>query len=327
MRRREFITLLGGAVAVWPLAVHAQQLKARIGLVSIGADPSNPLVFIPFLQQMRDLGYIDGDNIVFEKRFAAGHDDLINGFVADLVRRQVDIIVVTGQRESIAATRATSSIPIVTIVNPDPIAMGMAQSLSNPGGNVTGLTTIDFSMYGKRIELLKQAVPGLSRAGLIVSQGNPTFKPNSEWARDVETAARSLGISLDVIEFNGDAVEAAIAAVAAGGSKGLIGSFDGVIIGRRKEIAEIAIRQKLPTIFASRQNVEAGGLMSYLANVADLSRRAAFFVDRILKGAKAADLPIEQPTKFELVINLKTAKALGLNLPPTLLALADEVIE
>ena len=174
MRRREFITLLGGAAAAWPLTGRAQQLKSRIDLVSIGADPSNPVVFIPFLQQMRDLGYIDGDNIVFEKRFAAGHDDLINGYVADLVQRQVDIIVVTGLRESIAATRATASIPIVTIVNPDPIALGMAQSLSNPGGNVTGLTTTDFSMYGKRIELLKQAVPGLSRAGLIVSQGNPT---------------------------------------------------------------------------------------------------------------------------------------------------------
>jgi putative ABC transport system substrate-binding protein len=327
MRRREFITLLGGAAAAWPLTGRAQQLKSRIGLVSIGADPSNPVVFIPFLQQMRDLGYIDGDNIVFEKRFAAGHDDLINGYVADLVQRQVDIIVVTGLRESIAATRATASIPIVTIVNPDPIALGMAQSLSNPGGNVTGLTTTDFSMYGKRIELLKQAVPGLSRAGLIVSQGNPTYKPDSQWARDVETAARSLGISLDVIEFNGDAVEAVIAAVAAGGSQGLIGASDGVIVGRRKEIAEIAIRHKLPTIFALRQNVEAGGLMSYSAKIADLSRRAAFFVDRILKGAKAADLPIEQPTKFELVINLQTAKALGLTIPPALLALADEVIE
>ena len=326
MRRREFIALLGGAAAE-PLTVRAQQLKPRIGLVSVGADPSNPVLFLPFLQQMRDLGYTDGYNIVFEKRFAGGHDDLINGFVADLVQRQVDVIVVTGQRESIAATRATSSIPIVTIVNPDPVAMGMAQSLSHPGGNVTGLTTMDFGMSGKRIELLKRAVPNLSKAALIVSQGNPTFRPNSQWARDVEAAARALGVSLDIIEFRGDAVEAAIAAVAAGGSQGLVGSSDGVIMGYRKEIAEIAIRYKLPTIFVFRQNVDAGGLMSYSAKVTDLSRRAAFFVDRILKGAKAADLPIEQPITFELFINLKTAKALGLNLPPTLLATADEVIE
>jgi putative tryptophan/tyrosine transport system substrate-binding protein len=327
LKRREFITLFGTMAVTWPRSGRAQQSKSRIGLVSIAADPSNPVVFIPFLQQMRELGYIDGHNIVFEKRFAAGHDDLINGFVADLVQRQVDIIVVTGTRESIAASRATSSIPIVTIVNPDPIAMGMVQSLSNPGGNVTGLTTMEFIIHAKRIELLKQAVPSLSRAGLIVSQGNPTFKPNSQWARDGETAARSLGISLDVIEFNGDAVEAAIAAVAASGAQGLIGAFDGVVIGHRKEIAEIAIRHKLPTIFAFRQNVEAGGLMSYSAKVADLSRRAAFFVDRLLKGAKASDLPIEQPTRFELVINLKTASAIGITLPPGVLAIADEVIE
>ena len=164
-------------------------------------------------------------------------------------------------------------------------------------------------------------------AGLIVSQANPTFNVNSQWARDLETAARSLGVSVDFITFNGDAVEGAIAAVAAGGSQGLIGASDGVIVGRRKEIAEIAIRHNLPTMFAQRPNVEAGGLMSYAAKGADLSRRAAFFVDRILKGAKAADLPIEQPTTFELFINLKTAKALGLKLSPTLLALADEVTE
>ena len=160
MRRREFIAFLG-ALAAWPASGRAQQTNPRIGLVSIGADPSNPVLFIRFLQQMRELGYIEGHNIIFEKRFAAGRDELINNFVADLVQRQVDIIVVTGQRESIAAARATSAIPIVTIVNPDPIAMGIAQSLSSPGGNVTGLTTIDFGMYGKRIELLKQAIPSL----------------------------------------------------------------------------------------------------------------------------------------------------------------------
>jgi ABC-type uncharacterized transport system substrate-binding protein len=323
MRRRELIKLLGGAAAAWPVTGLAQQSKPRIGMVSMGADPSNPVLFAPFLLQMRELGYIEGDNIVFEKRFAAGNEELINDFVADLVLQQVDIIVVTGQRETIAATRATSTIPIVTIVTPDPIAMGAAQSLSKPGGNVTGLTTMDFGMYGKRIELLKQAVPSLNKAGLIVSQGNPTFKANSDWARDVQAAARSLGVSLDIITFPGDAVAGAVAAVVAGGSQGLIGASDGVIVGRRKEIAEIAIRHKLPTLFALRQNVEAGGLMSYAAKVADLSRRAAFFVDRILKGARAAELPIEQPTTFELFINLKTAKALGLTLSPTLLALAD----
>ena len=330
MKRREFIRLLGGAAATAGLLpARAQQPRAipQVGLVSIGADPANPVVFAPFLQQIRELGYIEGQNIILEKRFAAGHDDLIVGFVADLVQRKVDILVVTGQRESIAAKNATSSIPIVTIVNPDPIAMGMAKSLAKPGENVTGLTTMDFHIYGKRIELLKHAISGLSKAGLIVSRGNPTFKANSQWARDVESAARSLGIALDIIEFEPDAVEVAIATVAASGAQGLIGASDGVIIGHRKEIADLAIRHKLPTIFALRQNVEAGGLISYSARVADLSRRAAFFVDRILKGARAADLPIEQPINFELVVNLKTARVLGVTLPPSFLALADEVIE
>ena len=222
MKRRQLIKGLVGSAIAWPIIGRAQRSSPRIGLVSIGADPSNPVLFVPFLQQMRELGYIEGHTIVYEKRFAAGRDELINNFVADLVQRPVDIIVVTGQRESIAAARATSTIPIVTIVNPDPIAMGMAQSLSSPGGNVTGLTTIDFGMYGKRIELLKQAVPNVSRVGLIVSQSSPTFRPNSQWSRDVETAARSLGIALDVIEFNGDTVESTIAAVAANGSQGLM---------------------------------------------------------------------------------------------------------
>ena len=238
MRRREFIKLLGGTAAAWPVTGLAQQSKPRIGMVSMGADPSNPVLFTPFLLQMRELGYIEGDNIVFEKRFAAGNEELINDFVADLVRQQVDIIVVTGQRESIAAARATSTIPIVTIVTPDPIAMGAAQSLSKPGGNLTGLTTMDFGMYGKRIELLKQ-VPSLNKAGLIVSQGNPTFKAKSDWARDVEAAARSLGVSLDIITFPGDAVAGAVAAAVAGGSQGLIGASDGVIVGRRKEIVRL----------------------------------------------------------------------------------------
>jgi ABC-type uncharacterized transport system substrate-binding protein len=231
MRRRKFIAILGGAAVAWPMAARAQAASVpHVGLVSIGADSSDPVVFRPFLEQMRKLGYIDGHNIVLERRFAAGHAERIHAFVADLVRRNVDVIVVTGIRESIAAKQATSTIPIV-------------------------------------------------------------------------------------------------ASAAAEGSQGMIGASDGVVVARRKEIAESAINHRLPTIFAFRQNVEAGGLMMYAARVADLSRRAAFFVDRILKGAKPSELPIEQPTTFELVINLKTAKLLGLTIPPTLLAQADEVIE
>jgi putative ABC transport system substrate-binding protein len=329
-RRRKFIRLLGGAVAMWPLSARAQVERAipRIGLVSIGADPANPVIFLPFLQQLRELGYIEGQNIILEKRFAAGQEGLISGFIADLVDRKVDIIVTTGQREAEAAKHATSSIPIVTILHPDLIGMGLAQSLAHPGGNVTGLTALEaVEIYGKRIELLKRAVPSLRSAGLMVSPNRSEYKGDTRWKRDLEEIARSKAVSLDFVGFGADSVENAISAIAARGAQGLICPADGVAIARREEIAESAIRHKLPTIFALRQNVDAGGLMSYSARVSDLSRRAAFFVSRILKGAKPSELPIEQPTTFELVLNLKTAKALSLDVPPSLLVAADEVIE
>jgi putative tryptophan/tyrosine transport system substrate-binding protein len=328
MRRREFLTLVGGAV-VSPSVARAQQAPAlpRVGLVSIGADPGDPVVFRPFLEQLRELGYVEGRNIILERRFAAGRDELIGDFVADLVQRKVDIIVVTGNRESITAKHATSTIPIVTIVSSDPIRTGLAASLAHPGGNVTGLTTMDWGIYGKRIEILKQVVPNLSKAALLLSLGNGTYAPGSPWAHDVETDARSLGVELFIVETDPASVESAIASAAAAGAQALVGASDGTVVARRREIAESAVRYRLPTMFAFRENVVAGGLMMYAARVADLSRRAAFFVDRILKGSKPSDLPIEQPTTFELIINLKTAKILDLTVPPPLLAQADEVIE
>jgi putative ABC transport system substrate-binding protein len=329
MQRREFITLLGGAAAGWPLAVRAQQASPipRVGLVSIGADPGDPVVFRPFLEQLRKLGYIEGHNVILEPRFAAGRDELIGDFVADLVQHKVDIIVVTGNRESIAAKHATSTIPIVTIVLTDPIRTGLAATLARPGGNVTGLTTMDWGIYGKRIEILKQVVPKLSKAALLLSRGNGSYARGSQWAHEVETDARSLGVELSIVEADPASVEAAIASSAADGAQALVGASDGMVVARRREIAESAITHRLPTMFAFRENVEVGGLIMYAARVADLSRRAAFFVDRILKGARPSELPIEQPTTFELIINLKTAKTLGLTLPPTLLAQVDEVIE
>ena len=329
MTRREFIMLLGGAAATWPLAARAQQPATRpiIGLVSIGASPTDPANFRPFLAQMRELGYIDGQNVTFDRRFAAGDDRLIGGFVADLVRRPVDIIVVTGTRETIAAKRATSSIPIITFTHPDPVGMGLAESLARPGGNVTGLTTMDVELYGKRVELLKQAVPTLKRVGVLVSGRQPFYKLGSSWAHNLETAAHSVGIALDIVEADESNLDSALAALAVRGAQGLIVTSDGVYVAQGKALAEGAIKHRLPSIFAFRQPVQAGGLLAYAARVADLSRRAAFFVDRVLKGTKPADLPIEQPTEFELVINLKTAKALNVEIPPTLLATADEVIE
>jgi putative ABC transport system substrate-binding protein len=329
MRRREFMGLLGYAAAAWPVAARAQQPTKRpiIGLVSIGASPTDPANFRPFLEQMRELGYVDGQNVIFDRRFAAGDDLLINGFVNDLVHRPVDIIVVTGTRETIAAKQATSSIPIVTFVHPDPVGMGLAESLARPGGNITGLTTMDVELYGKRIEILKQTVPTLKRVGVLISGRQPFYKLGSPWAYNFETAAHSLGIALDIVEADENNLDSALAALAVQGAQGLVVTSDGVYVAERKALAEGAIKHRLPAIFAFRQQAQAGGLVAYAAKVADLSRRAAFFVDRILKGAKPADLPIEQPTMFELIINLKTANALGLTIPPSLLARADEVIE
>ena len=299
MRRREFMLI--GCAAVLPRAARAQQASPlpRVGLVSIGADPGDPVVFGPFLEQLRELGYVEGRNIILERRFAAGRDELIGDFVADLVQRKVDIIVVTGNRESITAKHATSTIPIVTIVSSDPIRTGLAASLAHPGGNVTGLTTMDWGIYGKRIEILKQVVPNLSKAALLLSLGNGTYAPGSPWAHDVETDARSLGVELFIVETDPTSVESAIASAAAAGAQALVGASDGTVVARRREIAESAITYRLPTMFAFRENVVVGGLMMYAARVADLSRRAAFFVDRILKGSKPSDLPIQQPTAFE----------------------------
>jgi putative ABC transport system substrate-binding protein len=325
LKRREFITLLGGAAA-WPLRARAQHVPI-IGLVSIGASPTDPANFRPFLEQMRELGYVDGQDVILDRRFAAGDDGLIGGFVADLVRRPVDIIVVTGTRETIAAKRATTSIPIVTFTHPDPIGMGLAESLAHPGGNITGLTTMDVELYGKRIEILKQAVLSLKRAGVLVSGRQPFYKVGSPWAHNFETDAHSLGIALDIVEADEHNLDGMLATLAARGAEGLVVTSDGVYVALGKALAEGAINHRLPAIFVFREQVRAGGLLAYAAKVADLSRRAAFFVDRILKGARPTDLPIEQPTQFELVINLKTAKALGLEIPPTLLARADEVIE
>ena len=329
MRRREFVGLLGGAAVAWPLAAWAQHVRKPpiIGLISIGASPNDFANFRPFLDQMRDLGYVEGHSIIFDRRFAAGDDSLINGFVADLVRRPVELIVATGTREVTAAKLATSSIPIVMFITPDPVGFGFAQSLAHPGGNVTGLTTMDTDIYGKRTEILKQAVPNLKQVGVLISGRQPQYNRGSPWARNFEAAARALGVQLDIAEADANNLDSALAALAARGAQGLVVTSDGVYVAHSKLVAGGAIRHRLPGIFVFREQVQAGGLLAYAAKVADLSRRAAFFVDRILKGEKPADLPIEQPTKFELTINLKTAKSLGLEIPRTLLELADELIE
>ncbi len=329
MRRRDFVALLGGAAVAGPLPARGQQTRAAavVGLVSIAASAADAGNFRGFLEQMRELGYVDGANIAFDKRFAGGREELIEGYVADLVRRPVDIIVVTGTRESLAAKQATSSIPIITIVHPDPIGLGLAQSLARPGGNVTGLTTMDLDIYGKRLELLRQAAPGLRKAAILVSPAKPMYWTGSPWASTVHAHARSLGLTLDVVEADETNFDEALSNLVAAGTQGLVVSSDGIFLAHRQQLIDSTIKHRLPGLFAYRLQAEAGGLMAYAARVEQLSRRAAFFVDRVLKGANPADLPIEQPTHFALAINLRTAKTLELDLPAMLVAQADEVIE
>jgi putative ABC transport system substrate-binding protein len=251
----------------------------------------------------------------------------VEAFLADLVRQDVNIIVVTGTRETAAAKRATSSIPIVTFLHPDVIGAGLAQSLARPGGNLTGLTTLDTDLYGKRLEILKLAVPGLTKAGVLVSGRQPSYARGSPWEQAFKAAARSLTVELEIAEAEESNLEWVLDSLIARGVRGLVVTSDGIYVAQGKILAQAAIKLRLPSIFVYRQQVQDGGLIAYAARTSELSRRAAFFVDRILKGAKPADLPIEQPTHFDLIINLKTAKVLGVEMPPILLAQADEVIE
>src|SRR5262249_370994 len=214
---------------------------------------------------MRELGYVDGQNVILDGRCAAGDDSLISGFVADLVRRPVNIIVTTGTREVIAAKRATSSMPIVTFAHPDPIGMGMAESLARPGGNVTGFTTMDVELYGKRIEILKQAVPALNRAGVLVSSRQPFYKVGSPWAHTFPTPVQLLGIALDIVETDESDFDSVLAALVVRGAQGLVVTSDGVYVAQSKALAEGAIKHRLPAIFAFRQQVHAGGLLAYAA--------------------------------------------------------------
>jgi putative ABC transport system substrate-binding protein len=332
MRRRiRRVALMVVACIVGGLPPAASQEPAktpRVGLLSIGADSPRPPLWQPFFERTRELGYVEGRNITFERGFAAGREELLQRFADDFLRLNVDAIVVTGQREILAAKRATSSIPIVMFFNPDPVGMGVVASLARPGGNVTGLTTMDFAIYDKRIEILKEAIPGLARVALFVSPGNLTYKPDTAWSRNIVTAARSIGVDLKVVVAAApDEIDRMVATAIASGVGAVVIAFDGQYVAHRKVIADIMVRHKMPAIFGVREHVLAGGLMAYSARSADLSGRAADYLDRVLKGAKPADLPVEQPTKFELVLNLKTAKALGLTIPPALLARADEVIE
>ena len=325
--RREFISLLSGAVATWPLAARAQQPARliRIGFLTAGGDVGS-LNYQAFRQELRRLGYFEGQNATIEFRSAGGNNGKVQGLVAELVTLPVDIIVTWGALATIAAKRATSTIPIVIGTATDPIASGLVQNLARPEGNVTGFSTLAPELGTKRLELLREAVPNIDRVGILWSSANPTNgKPQ---VQAILNAAQVLGLATEIEGAdNADGIEGAIEALTRREVAALIIVADSVFSGARKRIVGLATAKRLPAIYPDRRFVAVGGLMSYGPDVPDNFRRAAGYVDRILKGAKPGDLPVEQPTKFELVINMKAAAAIGLKISPGLPLRSDEVIE
>jgi putative ABC transport system substrate-binding protein len=326
MKRREFITLLGGTAAAWPLTARAQLAgkTPTIGFLGSQSQSSQKPWTDAFVQRLRGLGWIDGRTVAIEYRWADGIGSRAAEFIAEFVRLKVDVIVTNGTPMVLAAKRATSTIPIVFAATGDPVGAGLVTNLRHPGGNVTGLSLQASDLAGKDIELLREVRPGFSRLAIIV---NISSANTVSQLREAQAAARTLGIAVDVLEIRhaediGPAFEAAKARAQA-----LFVLNDPLVISQRARINELAIAAGLPTVYALREFADSGGLISYGPHFPDLFRRAAEFVDKILRGAKAGDIPVEQPTKFELVINLKTARALGITVPPTLLARADEVIE
>ena len=324
MIRREFITLLGGAAA-WPLAARAQQPGKLpiVGFLGVATPATWSQWTASFVERLRDLGWVDGRNVSIEYRWAEGRSDRFAEFLAQFVRRKVDVIFTAGSAV-FAAKQLTSSIPVVFAMAPDPIGDGLVDSLARPGGNVTGLSNQQAEVAGKRVELLREVVPGLSRLAIMVNINNPGAGREASAA---EAAARSLGLEIVTLQIRrAEDIVPALDAIK-GRAQALYVCSDFLFFTYRIRLNTMALALRLPTIFGERENVEAAGLMSYGPNFPDLFRRAAELVNKILRGTKPADIPVEQPTKFDLVINLTTAKALGLQIPDRLLALADQVIE
>jgi putative tryptophan/tyrosine transport system substrate-binding protein len=327
MRRRKFITLLGGAAAAWPLAANAQQpAMPVIGFLN-GQSPGGwaPLV-AAFRRGLNAAGYIEGQNVVVQYRWAEGQPDRLPALAADLVQRQVSVIVATGgNNPGIAAKAATASIPIVFMSNDDPRKHGLVASLNRPGGNVTGVSWFSAELGSKRLALLHELVPGARVVALLV---NPNNAEAARQPAELQEAARSIGLRLVILNATaaGD-IDTAFATMVQDGVGALVVAGDSFLLNRREQIIALAARHAVPTIYVNREMIGDGGLMSYGNSLADAYRRAGLHTARILKGENPADLPVDQATKFELVINLKTARTLGLIVPPGLLALADEVIE
>jgi putative tryptophan/tyrosine transport system substrate-binding protein len=326
MRRRQFLTLLGGAAA-WPLAARAQQPVMQLGgWLSARSPREAEHVLQAFLQGLNEAGYFEGKNVKIEYRWAEGHYDRLPALAAELVQHQVAVIAATGGEPSpLAAKAATISIPIVFTAGGDPVEAGLVASLNQPGGNITGTTIMGIEMGPKRLDLVRQLVPNASSVAMLV---NPKFPLGSAEARDVQGATRSLGMRFHVLFASTEAeVDAAFRDIVEQKMDLLIIATDPFLLGQRDQVVGLAARYAVPTMYFLREFVEAGGLMSYGPDIANGYRQAGVYTGRILSGAKPATLPVWRPTHFLLVLNLKTAKALGLDVPDRLLALADEVIE
>jgi putative tryptophan/tyrosine transport system substrate-binding protein len=335
LRRRELITLLGGAAAIrgvyapsstalWPVAARAQQMPV-IGFLHQGSSQPNAQSMAAFGRGLQDSGYAEGRNVALEFRWADGDYDRLSALAADLVNRHVAVIAAALLPAARAAKAATSAIPIVFISGSDPIETGLVASLSRPTGNVTGVSLFSVPLIEKRLELLREIVPAATVIAVLVNPGNPNSEAN---VRAISAAAQIMRLRIELIEADSELnLEAAFAAIVQRRAGALIVGADGLFASRREQLTALAARHAVPTMYFQREFVTAGGMISYGTSSSDMYLEAGRYVGRILKGAKPTDLPVMQPTKFELVINLKTAKALGLTVPDKLLALADEVIE